>query len=100
MDDPASGRRDPNRRQRGVFGQHNEGHRDLVGGFNFRLGQLFRTAFDGLWLWLKLELQEGWRTIASPQTQTERKGRFFSAKTGSFGKHAALPVNGNARAIR
>ena len=89
-----------NRRERGVFGQHNEGLRDLVGGFNFRLGQLFRTAFDGLWLWLKLECQEGWRTRTSPQAQSERAGRFFSASARVFGKHADLPVNGNARATR
>ena len=89
-----------NRRERGVFGQHNEGQRDLVGGFNFRLGQLFRTAFDGLWLWLKLECQEGWRTRTSPQAQSERAGRFFSASGRVFGQDADLPVNGNARATR
>jgi hypothetical protein len=88
------------RRERGVFGQHNEGQKDLVGGFNFRLGQLFRTAFDGLWLWLKLELQEGWRTGTSSQAQPERTGRFFSAKTEDFGKCAGLPENGIARATR
>ena len=88
------------RRERGVFGQHNEGQRDLVGGFNFRLGQLFRTAFDGLWIWLKLELQEGWRTGTSSQSQPERTGRFFSAKAGDFDRGAGLPVNGNAPATR
>jgi hypothetical protein len=59
-----------NRRERGIFGQHNEGHCDLVGGFNFRLGQLFRTAFDGLWIWLKLECREGWRSWSVPVKST------------------------------
>ena len=34
----------------------------LVGGFNFRLGQLFRTVYDGFALWIGLELREGWRS--------------------------------------
>ena len=50
------------RRARGKFGLHNEGRRDLVPGFNFRLGQLFRTVWDGLWLWLVLEIREGWHS--------------------------------------
>jgi hypothetical protein len=87
------------RRERGVFGQHNEGQRDLVGGFNFRLGPLFRTAFDGLWIWLKLEYQEGWRNARSSQSQAETE-RFFSAKAGDFDRRAALTLNGNARATR
>lgn len=88
------------RRERGVFGQHNEGQKDLVGGFNFRLGQLFRTAFDGLWLWLKLECQEGWRSAQKPKNEAERTERFFSARTWEFDKKSALPENGNARATR
>jgi flavin-dependent dehydrogenase len=86
------------RRERGVFGQHNKDQRDLVSGFNFRLGQLFRTAFDGLWIWLKLELQEGWRKNRSSHSQLERRGRFFSAKSGDFDKNEGFTVNGKARA--
>lgn len=86
------------RRERGVFGCHNEGRRDLVGGFNFRLGQLFRTAFDGLWIWLKLECGEGWRSWTSPRRATASPGRFFSATARNFDKACGLPENGNARA--
>jgi flavin-dependent dehydrogenase len=50
------------RRARGEFGKNNQGRRDLVPGFNFRLGQLFRTVFDGFSLWLGLEIREGWRS--------------------------------------
>lgn len=89
-----------NRRERGVFGQHNEGQKDLVGGFNFRLGQLFRTAFDGLWLWLKLECQEGWRVRTKPKTEANRPGRFFSARAWAFDTSPNLPENGNARTTR
>jgi hypothetical protein len=88
------------RRERGVFGQHNEGQSDLVGGFNFRLGQLFRTAFDGLWIWLKLELQEGWRTGTSTPRHSKQTGRFFSARAGNFDNCSDLPENGIARATR
>lgn len=35
---------------------------DVASGLNFRLGQLFRTVCDGLWLWLVLEIREGWRS--------------------------------------
>jgi len=88
------------RRERGVFGQHNEGQRDLVGGFNFRLGQLFRTAFDGLWIWLKLECQEGWRSWPLPIRRTAGTGRFFSAWAGTFDKLWASPEHGNSRTTR
>lgn len=50
------------RRRRGEFGRNNRGQRDLVPGFNFRLGQLFHTVFEGLAMWGALELREGWRT--------------------------------------
>ncbi|MFM8364528.1 MAG: NAD(P)/FAD-dependent oxidoreductase, partial [Verrucomicrobiota bacterium] len=50
------------RRRRGVFGRNNRGQRDLVPGFNFRLGQLFRTVLDGFAIWAALEITEGWRT--------------------------------------
>ena len=50
------------RRRRGEFGRNNRGQRDLVPGFNFRLGQLFHTVFEGLVMWGALELREGWRT--------------------------------------
>lgn len=89
-----------NRRERGVFGEHNEGKRDLVGGFNFRLGQLFRTAFDGLWLWLKLECREGWRSWPDPFRRATGTGRFFSATAEAFDKSEDLPLHGNARSTR
>ena len=54
------------RRARGEFGKNNQGRRDLVPGFNFRLGQLFRTVFDGFALWLGLEIREGWRSWFQP----------------------------------
>ena len=50
------------RRRRGVFGKNNRGRRDLVPGFNFRLGQLFRTVWEGFVIWGALEVTEGWRT--------------------------------------
>lgn len=50
------------RRRRGVFGRNNRGQRDLVPGFNFRLGQLFRAVLDGFAIWAALEITEGWRT--------------------------------------
>ena len=55
------------RRERGEFGKNNQGRRDLVPGFNFRLGQLFRTVFDGFALWIGLELREGWRSWFQPK---------------------------------
>jgi hypothetical protein len=54
------------RRARGEFGKNNAGRRDLVPGFNFRLGQLFRTVYDGFSLWIGLELREGWRSWFQP----------------------------------
>lgn len=35
----------------------------VASGLNFRLGQLFRTVCDGLWLWLVLEIRECWRFV-------------------------------------
>lgn len=58
------------RRARGEFGKNNQGHRDLVPGFNFRLGQLFRTVFEGFRLWLTLELTEGWRSWIQPSKES------------------------------
>jgi hypothetical protein len=55
------------RRARGEFGKNNQGRRDLVPGFNFRLGQLFRTVFDGFALWIGLEVREGWRSWFQPK---------------------------------
>ena len=69
------------RRRRGIFGVHNDGHRDLVGGFNFRLGQLFRTALDGIAQWIALELREGWRTWFSTDPTELVKSEFRFAKT-------------------
>ncbi len=60
------------RRERGVFGSGNTGNRDLVAGFNFRLRPLFRTAIDGLWLWLSLECIEGWRSWGRTSRKTTR----------------------------
>jgi hypothetical protein len=47
------------RRERSTYGFNNDHHRDLVPGFNFRLGQLFKTVLHGLAIWIKLEITEG-----------------------------------------
>lgn len=60
------------RRERGVFGSGNTGNRDLVGGFNFRLRPLFRTAIDGLCLWFSLECREGWRSWGKTSPKSTR----------------------------
>ena len=42
----------------------------VASGPNFRLGQLFWTICDGLWLWLVLEIREGWRSWFRSEEKT------------------------------
>lgn len=55
----AMGRR---RHKDGRFGCGNNGRRDLVAGFNFRVPHLLRIIGGALASWLRLELTEGWRS--------------------------------------
>ena len=48
------------------FGCHNNGHRDLFGGFNFKSSQLLKIIIWALFGWICLELQEGWKSWFSP----------------------------------
>jgi flavin-dependent dehydrogenase len=66
------------RRNRGEFGKNNQGRRDLVPGFNFRLGQLFRTVLEGFGLWISLELSEGWRSWFRPAGKTTAESQLVS----------------------
>jgi hypothetical protein len=66
------------RRNRGEFGKNNQGRRDLVPGFNFRLGQLFRTVLEGFGLWISLELSEGWRSWFRPAGKTTMESQLGS----------------------
>jgi flavin-dependent dehydrogenase len=50
------------RRQRGVFGEHNAGRREMFPGFNFRVSQLLKIIVGALAGWLWLEVTEGWRS--------------------------------------
>jgi flavin-dependent dehydrogenase len=50
------------RRHRGVFGCHNNGHRDLFPGFNFRVPYLLQIIAGALAGWAWLEISEGWRS--------------------------------------
>lgn len=75
------------RRARGEFGKNNRGRRDLVPGFNFRLGQLFRTVLEGLRLWLALELSEGWRSWFHQVEKTAAESRQAPPLTGTAAAH-------------
>jgi hypothetical protein len=61
-------------RKRG-FGIDNEGAEGFCGGFQFPSSPDLRTAFDGLWVWLKLECSEGWRTWTGSRAANEPEGR-------------------------
>ena len=61
------------RRRRGTFGRRNHGRRNLVGGFAFDAG-LGRASVKVLWLMLKLELGEGWRTWFRRPARPTRPG--------------------------
>lgn len=50
------------RRKRGCFGRHNNGHRDLFSGLNFKVTHLLKIISSGLILWTCLEITEAWKS--------------------------------------
>ena len=59
------------RRKDGRFGCHNNGCRDLFGGFNFKASQLLKIIIGSLFGWLLLEIREGWKSwFRSPESST------------------------------
>jgi len=59
------------RRKDGRFGCHNNGCRDLFGGFNFKVSQLLKIIIESLFGWILLEIREGWKSwFRSPESST------------------------------
>jgi len=67
------------RRELGTFGRMNAGERDLVPGFNFRIGVLLKIIIRALMGWLWLELSEGWRSWGSLRPTDHPKREATSA---------------------
>jgi len=53
------------RRQRGVWGRHNDSHQFLFGGYSFESSST-KPLLKALLGWARLELSEGWRTWFTP----------------------------------